>query len=179
MKTSILLAGAALIAVAVTSASAQDPAAPATPATPDATAAPAATPAPAVGTAPAAPTATGHISAAPSDKAQVVFFRTGAYAGAATWFKIRENEVELGKLSNQSYFVAVLPPGPHTFTSATENKTHLKMELDAGETYYVRGSLQMGLLLYEVNLAPADQDLFEKHYNHMHMVKFQEGDAAK
>jgi hypothetical protein len=122
---------------------------------------------------------TGHIPAAPAGKAQVVFFRTGAYAGAATWFKIRENEAELGKLSNQSYFVAVLEPGTHTFTSATENKTHLKMELDAGETYYVRGSLQMGVLLYEVNLAPADQALFEKHSDHMHLVKFQGADTQK
>ena len=45
---------------------------------------------------------TSHIPPAPAGKSQVVFFRTGAYMGAATWFKVRENGVELGKLSNQS-----------------------------------------------------------------------------
>jgi hypothetical protein len=130
--------------------------------------------------APATAAATaGHIPAAPAGKSQVVFFRTGAYMGGATWFKVRETGAELGKLSNQSYFVAVLDPGPHTFTSATENKTTLKMELDPGETYYVRGTLQMGLILYEPNLAPADQDLFEKHYAHMHAVRFVDPAAPK
>jgi hypothetical protein len=176
MKIPTLFAAAALAAPCAAAAMAQDVAAPGAASARDASAAapsPSDFPAGANG-----PESVAHIAPAPADKAQVVFFRTGAYAGAATWFKIRENEVELGKLSNQSYFVALLAPGPHTFTSATENKTHLKMELDAGETYYIRGSLQMGLLLYEVNLAPADQDLFEKHYGHMHMVKFQAGDNA-
>ena len=132
-------------------------------------------PAPATAQAPA----TGHIPPAPKGKAQVVFFRTGAYMGGATWFKIRENEAELGKLSNQSYFVAVLDPGTHVFTSATENKTKLKLELDDGETYYVRGSLQMGLMLYEVSLQPSDQAMFDLHYAHMHEVKFVGGDAGK
>jgi hypothetical protein len=123
--------------------------------------------------------AAGHIPPPPAGKSQVVFFRTGAYMGGATWFKIRESGAELGKLSNQAYFVAVLDPGPHTFTAATENKTTLKMELDADETYYVRGTLQMGVILYEPNLAPADQDLFEKHYAHMHVVRFIEPEAPK
>jgi len=119
-----------------------------------------------------------HIPPPPAGKSQVVFFRTGAYAGAATWFKVRENGAELGKLSNQSYFVAVLPPGPHTFTAATENQTKLKLELDDGETYYVRGTLQMGILMAEPNLAPADQVLFEKHFSHMHLTTLAPADAS-
>jgi len=137
------------------------------------------TAAPATAPAVASAATTGHIPPPPAGKSQVVFFRTGAYMGGATWFKVRESGAELGKLSNQSYFVAVLDPGPHTFTSATENKTTLKMEIDAGETYYVRGTLQMGVLLYEPNLAPADQDLFEKHYAHMHSVRFIDPNAPK
>jgi hypothetical protein len=158
------------VAACAATAWAQDttPTAPSVPAT---TAAPA--PAPQI----AQPA--GHIPPPPAGKSQVVFFRTGAYMGAATWFKVRENGEELGKLSNQSYFVAVLDPGPHTFTAATENQTHLKLELDPDETYYVRGTLQMGLLLYEPNLQPADPELFEKHYTHMHAVAFVPGYAPK
>ncbi len=118
-----------------------------------------------------APAPAGHIPPPPKGKAQVVFFRTGAYMGAATWFKVRENGAEVGKLSNQSYFVAQFDPGPHTFTAATESKNTLKLELDDGVTTYVRGTLQMGVILYEPNLAPADEALFEKHYDHLHEVK--------
>ena len=115
---------------------------------------------------------TGHVAPPPAGKSQVVFFRTGAYMGAGTWFKVREKGAELGKLSNEAYFVAMLDPGPHTFTSATENKTTLRMELDPGETYYVRGTLQMGVMMGEPNLAPSDEALFEKHYAHLHSVRF-------
>ncbi|HEY1928140.1 MAG TPA: DUF2846 domain-containing protein [Caulobacteraceae bacterium] len=166
-----------LAAACAAAAWAQDttPAAPPTPAAPAAQANPAVPAAPAP--APESAQPAGHIPPPPAGKSQVVFFRTGAYMGAATWFKVRENGAELGKLSNQSYFVAVLDPGSHTFTAATENQTHLKLELDPDETYYVRGTLQMGVLLYEPNLQPADAELFEKHYNHMHVVKFVPADT--
>lgn len=122
---------------------------------------------------------TGHVAPPAAGKSQVVFFRTGAYVGAGTWFKVRENGAELGKLSNEAYFVAVLNPGPHTFTSTTENKTTLRMELDPGETYYVRGTLQMGVLMGEPNLAPSDEVLFEKHHAHLHSVRFIDPSAGK
>jgi hypothetical protein len=89
----------------------------------------------------------------------------------AVSYKVREQGIELGKLNNASYFVAVLDPGPHTFTAATENKNVLKLELDDGETQYVRGTVQMGFLVGEANLAPADQAMFELHYAHMHTSK--------
>ncbi len=122
---------------------------------------------------------TGHVALPPAGKSQVVFFRTGAYMGGGTWFKVRENGAELGKLSNEAYFVAMLDPGPHTFTSATENTTTLRMELDPGETYYVRGTLQFGVLIGEPNLAPSDEALFEKHYAHLHSVRFIDPGAVK
>jgi hypothetical protein len=173
-----LIIAAGLICACAAPALAQEAAPPASPA-------PAAPPTAAAPPAASAPTAAepaqpaGHVPPPPPGKSQVVFFRTGAYMGAATWFKIRENGAELGKLSNQSYFVAVLDPGPHAFTAATENQTHLKLELDPDETYYVRGTLQMGVLLYEPNLQPADAVLFEKHYSHMHAVSFVPGETDK
>jgi hypothetical protein len=123
--------------------------------------------------------AAGHIPPPPAGKAQVVFFRTGAYVGAGAWFKVRENGAELGKLTNQSYFVAVVDPGPHAFTAATESRNTLKLELDDGDTAYVRGTLQMGIVMGEPNLAPSDQALFEMHYPHMHLNKTPAASASK
>jgi hypothetical protein len=156
------VASAVLAALALAGAAmALAPAAAAQDAVPATSAAPALIPPPAAG------------------KSQVVFFRTGAMFGAAVWIKVRENGQELGKLSNQSYFVATLDPGPHLFTSAYELQDKLKMELDPGETYYVRGTLQSGLLLVGANLALVDAGEFEKHYKHMHQVKFVPGEAAQ
>ena len=91
--------------------------------------------------------------------------------GAAISYHVRENGADLGKLSNASYFVKVIDPGPHVFTASTENKTTLRLEPEEGETQYIRATLQMGILVGEPSLAPADQAMFELHYAHMHLAK--------
>ncbi len=184
MRTFIHPLAAGLVGLLAGAASAQTAPTPAPePASaPAAAAAPATSPPPTTEVAAPAPHATtgaGHIPPPPPGKSQVVFFRTGAYGGAAVWYRVRENGADLGKLTNASYFVAVVDPGPHTFTASTENKTKLKLELDDGETQYIRATVQMGFLVGEPNLAPADQAMFELHYAHMRLAKPPKEAAAK
>jgi hypothetical protein len=98
----------------------------------------------------------------PDGKGQVIFFRKPAFQGAAVWFKVRENGVELGKITSGVYFIAVADPGEHTYTAATENKDSLKLQVDAGETYFVEGTVTMGFFIGEANLAPSDEASFDK-----------------
>ena len=142
--------------------------APAAATPPPEAAAPSAPAAPAAATAPAAPAAVGSVPPPPAGKGQIVFFRPSSFVGMAVYFKIRENEAELGKLSNGAYFVQVTDPGKHTFTAKTENTSKLTLEIDDGETYYVKGGLSMGLIVAEANIAPSDQATFEKALKHMH-----------
>jgi len=190
MKTAAALIGVAWLAAWSVAIAAQDqsltPANAAAPTVPAAASGPAATEAPtappeasnaAADAAAPAPTdgskaaagdlAEGHVPTPPPGKSQVVFFRTGAYAGAAVWYNVRENGVVLGKLGNQAWFPVTLDPGVHTFTAATENRTSLRLELEPGETQYVRGTVQMGFLMGEPKLAPGDKAMFEEHYAHM------------
>jgi hypothetical protein len=98
---------------------------------------------------------------APSgDKGTVVFFRAKKFAGAAVSFKVREGEQELGKLSTGTYFVAAVPTGPHAFTVHSEAKDVLNLEVESGETYYVQGSVSMGLMVGRPNLAPSNEAAF-------------------
>lgn len=128
-------------------------------AAPDAAVAEAA--APAAEAAPAAaPAAAGPIGAAPADKAQIVFFRPSKFAGSAIGFKVREGQTELGKLRSGKYFVAVVEPGQHRYTVHSEAEDVLNMEVEAGETYYVQGTLNMGFLVGRPNLSPSDANTF-------------------
>lgn len=110
--------------------------------------------------APAVATATGLIGAAPEGKGQIVFFRPSKMMGAAIGFKVREGEVELGKLRNGKYFVANVEPGTHEYTVHSETKDVLTMEVEAGETYYVQGTLGMGIVAGRPNLSPSDETTF-------------------
>jgi len=113
----------------------------------------------------------GAVPAPPPGKGQIVFFRPNRYVGLAEWFKVRESGVELGKLANGAFFICVLDPGKHTFTAATENQDRLILELDDGETLYVKGGLSMGVVMGEARLTPSDAAAFHAALDHMHQVE--------
>ncbi|HJS35599.1 MAG TPA: DUF2846 domain-containing protein [Pseudoxanthomonas sp.] len=122
--------------------------------------APAATEAPEAAPAPA-PAAGDSLIGAPSEgMGQIVFFREKKFAGAAVKYKVREGETELGKLSSGTYFVASVAPGTHQYTVHSEAKDVLTLEVEAGETYYVLGSITMGFMAGRPNLSPSDEAAF-------------------
>ena len=113
----------------------------------------------------------GLLTPPPAGKGQVVFFRSRSMYGGAVWYTVKENGHKLGDLSSGAFFVLPEDPGAHVFTAATENKDTLRMEVEAGETYYVRGTVQMGILVGEASIAPSDEDSFEKAFRHLHPAK--------
>lgn len=108
-----------------------------------------------------ATSAVGAIAPPPAGKGQVVFFREKKFAGAAINYKVREGEAELGKLSSGTYFVHATEPGAHEYTVHSEAKDILNLEVEAGETYYVIGSITMGFMAGRPNLSPSDQAAFD------------------
>lgn len=101
------------------------------------------------------------IGAPKEGKAQVVFFRPSKFVGGAIKFKVREGETELGQLGSGRYFVRNLAPGAHAFTVRSEAKDVTNVELEAGETYFIAGSISMGVVAGRPNLSPSDAAAFE------------------
>ncbi len=100
------------------------------------------------------------VAAAPADKAQIVFFRPSKFTGGAIGFKVREGEQELGKLRSGNYFIHLAEPGTHEYTVHSEAKDVLTMELEEGETYFVQGTITMGVFAGRPNLSPSDESTF-------------------
>lgn len=119
-----------------------------------------AAPAPPAPPAAAAASANALIAPAPADKGQIVFYRESKLMGAAIGFKVREGDTELGKLRSGKYFVALVEPGRHEYNMQGEVKDVLPLEVEAGETYYVKASISMGILAGRPNLAPSDEASF-------------------
>jgi hypothetical protein len=91
----------------------------------------------------------------------IVFFRDKKFAGGGVGFKVREGDVELGRLRNGSYFTIQASPGKHEYTVHSEKKDVLTLEVDPGETYYVQANITVGVLAGRPNLAPSDKAAFE------------------
>jgi len=105
----------------------------------------------------------------PAGKGQVVFFRRRSILSTGQWFKVRENGVALGKLTNAAYFIHKTDPGTHTYTATfePEMKDHLTLEIGAGDTLYVEGVTSSALVVGAADLSPSDHDTFEKAAKHL------------
>lgn len=116
----------------------------------------------------------------PQGQGQVVFFRRKTLMGTGQWFKVRENGVALGKLTNGDYFVDVTTPGVHTYTATMEPemKDHLRLEVDPGETYYVEGILTKGVVVGVADLSPSSLDDFARASKHLKLAKPLEANPA-
>jgi hypothetical protein len=92
----------------------------------------------------------------------IVFFRAKKFAGAAVGFKVRENDVELGRLRNGTYFTIHPTAGKHEYLVHAAAEDNLTLEIDPGETYYVQANITVGALTGRPNLSPSNQGAFEK-----------------
>jgi hypothetical protein len=107
-----------------------------------------------------APTPTSVAAESPAT-GTVTFLRPRKFAGSAVGFIVREGTTELGKLRNGTFFVAHPAPGVHEYVVHSESKDVLRLEIEAGETYYVQGTLGMGLMVGRPNLSPSDATAFD------------------
>jgi hypothetical protein len=113
-------------------------------------------------TAIAAKKAPAVIGAPEVGKGQIVFYRTGGFVGAAISCNVRENDALIGGLSGGKYFVVQAQPGKHTYTTKSEAKDTLNMEVESGETYYVRCTIGAGVMAGRPNLSPVDKAAFDE-----------------
>jgi uncharacterized protein DUF2846 len=91
----------------------------------------------------------------------VVFFRAKKFVAGGVGFKVRENDVELGRLRNGTYFIIHPTAGKHEYVVHAAAEDRLTLEIEPGETYYVQANVTMGALAGRPNLAPSDQATFE------------------
>lgn len=102
-----------------------------------------------------------EIAPPPEGKANIVFYRPAKYVGMALRFSVRDGDTGIGKLQNGSYFVHVAEPGAREYNIASEARDTLRLEVEAGETYYVVQSISMGLVVGRPNLTPSDDAAFQ------------------
>lgn len=81
----------------------------------------------------------------PAGKAQVVFFRTGGYAGSAISCAVKEGDAKISSLPPGRFFILVAEPGKHTYVAESSSVDGVYLTLKAGEVQYVRCGVREGL----------------------------------
>lgn len=80
------------------------------------------------------------------DKGLVYFYRESSFKGAAIQYDVRDNGDVIGALQSGTYFYENATPGQHTYSSKTEASSEVTLNVEAGKTYYVKGSISMGFM---------------------------------
>lgn len=109
------------------------------------------------------------IPAPPEGKGQILFYRTGGLSGAALGCAVFDvgAEDKLSSLGSGKYFVLVSDPGPRSFTvKSLETKDALTLEIEEGETQFVRCKIKTGFMSGRADIAPSTESEFRaKHKN--------------
>jgi hypothetical protein len=88
---------------------------------------------------------------------KVIFFRKGGLFGAAISCAVFENGVKVSSLSPGKYFEINAAEGIHQYSVRSEATDTLRIEVEAGETYYNECSIGLGVVAGRPNLAPVDE----------------------
>jgi len=76
----------------------------------------------------------------------VVFYRLSNFKGKAIRFNINHAEGTLGQLLSGTYVFKHVDPGEHTFWSQAISEDSITLSVEAGQTYYIQGTVKMGVL---------------------------------
>jgi uncharacterized protein DUF2846 len=95
----------------------------------------------------------------PSDKGTVYIYRESKMVGAAIGYTVSANGTPVAKLSSGSYFVYHALPDEVAFSAQTEAKTSVTIDIKAGEVYYLKGTVGMGVLVGHPHLVLVSADV--------------------
>ncbi len=123
-------------------------------------------------------TKSGEVAAPAAGKGQVVFFRPGSLMGAALGCTVHEGEAQVARLGSGKYYVIAAEPGKHEYSTKGEATDRLNLEVEPGETYFVKCNIGMGVMSGRANLSPSDRDAFAKKAKGMALWKGPSADKA-
>ena len=89
---------------------------------------------------------------------RIFFYRESSMVGAAIQPDIRLNGEVVGSSKPGGYFWVDRPAGQYTAAASTETEKTASFALAAGETKYIKGSPQMGLMVGRIVLSVESPD---------------------
>ncbi len=100
-----------------------------------------------------------HIS---TDKGLVYIYRVPAFTGSAISYDIKVGGNTITTLKNGGYFPHQTNPGEIEFSASTEAKSAITLDVEVGQTYYIKGSISVGFLMGRPHLSVVSAKVGEK-----------------
>jgi hypothetical protein len=102
-----------------------------------------------------------EIAPPPPGMGQIVFYRPSSM-GALISCRVSSNGQVVNRLPPGRYFVQQVPAGVYEYSVKAETTDVLKVNVEDGETSYVRCAINMGIMTGRPNLSTQTREDFEK-----------------
>ncbi len=89
---------------------------------------------------------TTEVPSAKEQQGLVIFYRVSQFKGKGIRFNINHAQGPLGQLLSGTYLYRYLPPGEHSFWSQAISQDSIKISVEAGKVYYIKGEVRMGVI---------------------------------
>lgn len=98
----------------------------------------------------------------PDGMGVVYIYRPASFVGAAVSPEVEANGVPIIRLINGGYYPYFSKPGEVEFSAKTETKSAVTLHIEAGQTYYIKGTISMGAFIGRPNLTAVPPEVGEK-----------------
>jgi hypothetical protein len=88
-----------------------------------------------------------EVPSIPAGKAVVYIYRPPSFFGAAISYIVYANQLPVVDLHNGGYLPYFSEPGTILFSARTEEQSVAIIAVEAGKSYYLKGAVQMGILM--------------------------------
>jgi len=109
-------------------------------------------------------------TAVAADRAAVYVYRSPGLVGGALSPNVAANGVPLADLPSGGYFVYHAAPGEVELSARTEAKTSVTLDAKAGQVYYVKGSIGVGVFVGHPHLVIVTNDIGEREIKECKLV---------
>jgi hypothetical protein len=83
----------------------------------------------------------------PADKAMIYVYRESGFVGGGASYMVRINDADISTLPAGGYFAYLSTPGEVEISARTEAKTSVTLDAKAGQTYYIKGTIGIGVFV--------------------------------
>ena len=98
-----------------------------------------------------------------ADETLIYYYRPGKFIGSGVYYDVEENKDIVTTLYNGGYYPHRTTPGEKHVEASTEGKSELFFTAEKGKTYFVRGKVNVGLVMGRpsLKLVPEEKALKE------------------
>jgi len=105
------------------------------------------------------------------DEALIYYYRPNKFLGGGVYYDIRENNQTVTTLYNGGYYPHFTSAGEKNIEASTESTEELCFTAEKGKTYFVRGKVNMGILIGRPSLKVVPEEIALKEIQECRIIE--------